>query len=47
MPMTQREVDELLEAVKENQLFRLLMLIEKCETAEEVRQIIKALLTTK
>lgn len=45
--MTQIEFENFKNLIAENQLLKVLDLIQNCETAEEVRQIIKALLTTK
>ena len=45
--MTQLELENFKKLVAENQLLKVLNLIQNCETADEVRQIIKALLTSK
>lgn len=45
--MTQNELEDFKKLVAENQLLKVLDLIRNCETAEEVRQITKALLTSK
>lgn len=45
--VTQLEFENFKNLVAENQLLKVLDLIQNCETADEVRQIIKALLTSK